>query len=133
MAETRGHDVIGKTANRLYWNSDDTVSEIAKRLHITRGALYGAVRPVSAGARCPECGGMLYFSSRGARDAGRAGCAACGHTHLLADTGAAPRGRGRAAPSELADRTVVIGAGFLLGMLLGTAAGAIASRRRARA
>jgi predicted RNA-binding Zn-ribbon protein involved in translation (DUF1610 family) len=65
-------------ANRLYWESDTSVAEIAEQLDISRRALYSAVEPLSAGRPCPNCGGALVFENRSARAADHATCAACG-------------------------------------------------------
>ena len=37
-------------ANRLYWETEQSVADIAQQLDISRRALYGAVRPLPAGA-----------------------------------------------------------------------------------
>lgn len=144
MSETRDRAETARTANRLYWNSSDSVGAIAARLGVPRSALYASVRPLPAGERCPECGGELYFANRSARAAGSTGCSACGAEHQIEperaerhEEATSPRGertRRRAVvrerPSELADRTVVCGAGALLGIFLGAAVGGLVRRRR---
>jgi hypothetical protein len=64
-------------ANRLYWNSDLSVAEIAARLDLSRRALYDLVRPLPAGSPCPACGEELGFANRSARESGRGACDAC--------------------------------------------------------
>jgi hypothetical protein len=64
-------------ANRLYWETDDSVAEIAERLEISRRALYDAIEPLPTGTSCPTCGGPLVFDNRSARTAGEANCPVC--------------------------------------------------------
>lgn len=64
--------------NRLYWESDASVSEIADRLDISRRALYDGIEPRPAGAPCPECGAPLGFRNRTSAESGEAECAKCG-------------------------------------------------------
>lgn len=64
--------------NRLYWETDTSVGEIAERLGLSRRALYDALAPWPAGAPCPECGAGLVFSNRSRRSAGAAECPECG-------------------------------------------------------
>jgi hypothetical protein len=65
-------------ANSLYWESDASVNEIADSMDLSKGALYGMVRPLDAGASCPECGDALAFPNRTARDKGIVACPSCG-------------------------------------------------------
>lgn len=78
-------DDVQERANSLYWNSDDTVDQVAGELGITRTALYSAVRPHSAGADCPECGSGLVYPNRSSRSAGRAMCLSCERTFSTAE------------------------------------------------
>jgi hypothetical protein len=64
-------------ANRLYWDSDMPVAEIAGTLDISRRALYAAVEPLPAGRACPECGAELVFENRSGRTADQAVCLMC--------------------------------------------------------
>lgn len=66
--------------NRLYWNSDDSVGDIADRLDLSRRALYEHLEPQPTGASCPECGASLVFRNRTARDNGEAECPECEQT-----------------------------------------------------
>ncbi len=70
-------------ANRLYWESDASVADIANRLELSRRALYDAVRPLPAGERCADCGGELAWANRSARAAGTAICLSCGATREI--------------------------------------------------
>ncbi|HSJ25285.1 MAG TPA: hypothetical protein VK929_11475 [Longimicrobiales bacterium] len=67
-------------ANRLYWETEDSVAEIADRMEISRRALYEAVEPLPTGADCPTCGGPLVFENRSARTAGDTTCVVCAET-----------------------------------------------------
>lgn len=64
--------------NRLYWESDESVSEIGDRLDISRRALYDAIEPRPAGAPCPECGAALGFRNRTSAENREAECPECG-------------------------------------------------------
>jgi hypothetical protein len=67
-------------ANRLYWETEDSVAEIADRLEISRRALYDAVEPLPTGADCPTCGGPLVFENRSSRTADTPSCVVCAET-----------------------------------------------------
>jgi len=127
-------------ANSLYWESDISVNEIAEQLDLSKGALYGVVEPLDAGAHCPECGGALEFPNRTARDKGLVTCPACGLEEELelvmaldsADAGVpspgrAPEGRAPEPGAVVPLRTVV--ASTLLGLAAGIALGQIMRRR----
>ena len=118
--------------NRLYWESDASVSEIADRLDISRRALYDGIEPHPAGQPCPECGAPLGFRNRTALENREAECPECGYETELSEpeeasgtTGAA--GEGSPAPKEpLATRRLpdagsgpVLGTAFIVGLLVG--------------
>lgn len=65
-------------ANRLYWDSDRSVNQIAEDLGVSKGSLYEVVRPRSAGLPCPRCGEEMVFPNRTAREKGFLSCPACG-------------------------------------------------------
>ena len=67
-------------ANRLYWESDVSVAEIADQLELSRRALYDAVSPLPSDERCTDCGGVLAWPNRSARSTGTAICLSCGMT-----------------------------------------------------
>lgn len=67
-------------ANRLYWESDVSVAEIADRLELSRRGLYDAVSPLPSDERCSDCGGTMAWPNRSARAAGTAICLSCGMT-----------------------------------------------------
>lgn len=71
--------------NRLYWQSDVSVAEIAKRLGLSKRALYDALAPWPAErTRCPACGGELLYTTRSKRRAGETVCGDCGREWGLA-------------------------------------------------
>lgn len=65
-------------ANELYWNSDLSVNQIAEELELSKGMLYGLVRPRPAGLACPECSEELVYANRTAKDRGMLACPRCG-------------------------------------------------------
>ena len=69
---------LRQRANALYWNSDDSVNEIAETLDLSKGALYGMVEPLATEEPCPDCGKPLEFANRTARDKGLVACPSCG-------------------------------------------------------
>lgn len=131
-------------ANRLYWESETPIAEIADRLDLSRRALYEAVEPVGAGVRCARCGGELQYGNRSARKAGFATCADCGAEELV-DASAASTTRSpqlavvnaEAARSDRQDmrapdlrhRAVVIGGAAIAGVAIGSVAAWLATRR----
>jgi len=69
---------LAPEANRLYWESDRSVNQIAHDLEISKGTLYELVRPLPAGLPCPRCGKEMVFPNRTAREKGFLTCPACG-------------------------------------------------------
>ncbi len=118
-------------ANQLYWESDESVNQIAEDLGLSKGTLYGVIEPLPSGLACPVCDTELVYPNRTARERGIVGCPSCGfegdEEEAEVDPAvAAPRAVGRAVGSGIAawdeldatrKRTVVGGA------LLGAAAG----------
>lgn len=89
MTETA--DATAKEANRLYWETDHSVADIAQQLDISRRALYNAVLPLPLDSTCDVCGSPLVYENRSARTAGQPVCPACaevdtGDDHLTGDT-----------------------------------------------
>lgn len=139
-------------ANRLYWETDDSVASIANRLDVSRRALYEAVQPISCGATCDSCGGDLAFENRSARKHGVAVCPVCGadaEAGAIAAAGA-PASRRPAGPGPVLDvvrgdqridaildlrdpglrhRAVVLGSVAIAGVAVGTMAAIFAMRR----
>ena len=69
---------LADRANALYWDSGDSVNEIAEGLDLSKGSLYGMIRPRPAGIACPECATELEHPNRTARDKGFVTCPNCG-------------------------------------------------------
>jgi hypothetical protein len=121
-------------ANELYWGSDRSVNQIADDLGLSKGALYGMIRPLAAGMGCPECGAEVAHPNRTARERGLVHCAACGWSGTEAETSRsfappAPRSAERAGarrrPGRRASEAPEGAAppALLGGALLGAAAG----------
>jgi hypothetical protein len=64
-------------ANRMYWETELSVAEIAQRLDTSRRALYEALQPIAAEETCTVCGGAMEYANRSARDAGQGTCYVC--------------------------------------------------------
>lgn len=76
-------DTTNRELNRLYWESDASISEIANQLDISRRALYDGIESRPAGRDCPECGAPLGYRNRTALENGEAECPECGLTVQL--------------------------------------------------
>ena len=74
-------------ANELYWGSDESVNQIAENLDVSKGMLYGMIRPLPTGLTCPACNEELVYPNRTARDRSRVACAVCGWEGPEADAG----------------------------------------------
>lgn len=75
-----GDEGLADEVNRLYWESDASVGQIAERLGISRRALYDALTPWPADGVCPNCGAGLVYSNRSRRKADQPECPVCGLT-----------------------------------------------------
>lgn len=126
-------------ANRLYWETEMPVGDIASRLDLSRRALYEAIRPVPAGGRCPSCGSPLEYPKRSSRAHGLATCSACGLQAPPPDVKEregepwtwSPQSRMPArAPSQESQQSIwTLGAAALAGALLAAAATLAVVRR----
>ena len=65
-------------ANDLYWGSDRSVNQIADEMELSKGMLYGMIRPLPAGLPCPQCSSDMEYPNRTARERGLVTCRACG-------------------------------------------------------
>jgi hypothetical protein len=145
-------DTLRDTANELYWNSGDTVDQIARELGISRNAMYSSVRPIPAGASCVHCDEPLLFTNRTSRAARTALCPVCevqitlGEDLETLETTGPSTGAVRASPvpppsegafrhlkEELAqvppERAAMIGGAAALGAAVGAAAVRLIRRR----
>jgi hypothetical protein len=147
MASTpQSAEPLETRANRLYWESTDTVDEVASQLGISRSALYGVVDPLPVDGACPECGGRMVFMNRSQRSSGQATCSGCGARFDL-DALAAEREHALAADADWeasladdrpgwagelagvsAERVLMIGGAAALGILAGIAVARVARR-----
>ena len=69
---------LADLANTSYWDSGASVNDIAAELDLSKGSLYGMIRPHGAGLDCPECGSELEYPNRTARDKRFVTCSGCG-------------------------------------------------------
>lgn len=131
-------------ANRLYWETEEPVAEIAERLDLSRRALYDAVHPFGAGVSCSRCGGELHYENRSARKSNQATCIACGNAEYIEADGVEDSDRppltvvagdpGHDAMRDMREpdlrhRAVVLGGAAIAGVAIGTFAAIIATRR----
>jgi hypothetical protein len=72
------HDALFEEANRLYWESEESVNQIGETLGLSKGVLYGLIAPLPAGLPCPGCGEEMIFPNRTAREKGFLACPECG-------------------------------------------------------
>lgn len=77
-SELPGQDALYEEANRLYWESDQSVNQIGETLDLSKGVLYGLIAALPAGLPCPKCGEEMAFPNRTARDKGFLVCEECG-------------------------------------------------------
>jgi hypothetical protein len=138
-------------ANELYWDSERSVNQIADDLGLSKGALYGMIRPLPVEGACPDCGADVVYANRTAKDRGRVDCLQCAWTGSESQTGSYKKATGagnargsgteegagpaRTAGSRLLtrvlerDRARTIAGGALLGAAVGLAL-VIWARRR---
>lgn len=87
-------------ANRLYWETESSVGDIAENLGLSRRALYELLDPVAADGPCPGCGEPLLFANRLARAAGDAICRGCGTSRHVVLPSRPPEARQEATPAS---------------------------------
>ena len=71
-------DALYEEANRLYWESDQSVNQIGEILDLSKGVLYGLIAALPANLPCPGCREEMVFPHRTARDKGFLACPSCG-------------------------------------------------------
>jgi hypothetical protein len=76
--ERPDRDALQEEANRLYWESDQSVNQISDELSLSKGGFYSLITPLPAGLPCPDCGEEMVFPNRTARDKGFLACPKCG-------------------------------------------------------
>jgi len=117
-------------ANELYWGSGMSVNQIAEELDLSKGTLYGLIRPRPTGLACPSCSEELVYPNRTARERAMVACTICGWEGAEEDVDVfdGAGGGGLAEPEESAlDSATPAFSGrsrtILGGALLGAAAG----------
>ena len=65
-------------ANDLYWGSQSSVNQIAEDLDLSKGTLYGLIRPLPSGLTCPDCGEEVVYPNRTAKERSVVACPSCG-------------------------------------------------------
>ena len=118
-------------ANQLYWESDKSVNQIADELELSKGMLYGMVKPLPADLPCPTCSSDMEYANRTARERGLITCPSCSlelnegeaRRKWQEAAAAAPTGQLFVTPQHAPERTgilpdrrdpVMVGAGLLL-------------------
>ena len=127
MART---DELTAEANRLYWETDHSVAEIAQQLELSRRALYDAVEPLPSGSSCTTCGSPLVYENRSARNSGQEVCPACEAAHDEAELVAAAADAGDDRAVYDPNNAVRVGSAALAGAALGALATLILVPRR---
>ncbi|HEX6133458.1 MAG TPA: hypothetical protein VFZ24_05830 [Longimicrobiales bacterium] len=125
----RAIDTIAAEANRLYWETDTPVAEIAQQLELSRRALYDSVDPLPTGRSCEVCGTPLVFENRSARNAGLETCPAC-ETHEDAPMPAALPRHPDPVREYDSERAVRVGGAAIAGAALGAIATLLLVPRR---
>lgn len=133
-------------ANEMYWGSEWSVNQIAEELDLSKGVLYGLIRPRPSGLACPACGEEVVYPNRTAKERRTVACASCGWEGDELDAGPTGGEGGVVLPlgGELDEEEVAVPPIYLStprqrillgGILLGAAAGlalVIWARRRDR-
>ena len=65
-------------ANELYWSSEWSVNQIAEELELSKGVLYGLIRPRPSGLACPACSEEVVYPNRTAKERHMVACPSCG-------------------------------------------------------
>jgi|SRR5690606_22616139 len=127
----RAIDTIAAEANRLYWETDTPVAEIAQQLELSRRALYESIDPLPTSNTCAVCGSPLVYENRSARNAGVETCPNCDAQDEAPTPSAIPARMptsGRDAYDR--DRAVRVGGAALAGAALGAIATLLLVPRR---
>ncbi|HSW28863.1 MAG TPA: hypothetical protein VLH75_05120 [Longimicrobiales bacterium] len=78
MSDAAADQEIERKANELYWGSEWSVNQIADELDLSKGVLYGIIRPRPSGLACPTCGEEVVYPNRTAKERRLVACASCG-------------------------------------------------------
>jgi hypothetical protein len=123
-------------ANRLYWNNEASVGEIATRLNISRRALYELLEPRPADVPCSECGTDTVFVNRSSLTSGLARCPSC-EAETAVPASRSERERNAGIPATVTNSQnsaapplrLTLGGAALAGAVLGAVATFIITRR----
>ncbi len=78
MSGAAADQEIERKANELYWGSEWSVNQIADELDLSKGVLYGIIRPRPSGLACPTCGEEVGYPNRTAKERRLVACGSCG-------------------------------------------------------
>ncbi|MHB1191659.1 MAG: hypothetical protein ACYC6F_01320 [Longimicrobiales bacterium] len=78
MSGAAADQATERKANELYWGSEWSVNQIADELDLSKGVLYGIIRPRPSGLACPTCGEEVVYPNRTAKERRLVACASCG-------------------------------------------------------
>lgn len=129
-----------REANRLYWQTDRSVADIATALGVSRRALYELIEPAVTAVSCGACGTRVVFANRSAKASGMARCPQCGSEADVEDSADAhsavppyaagwPRS-GESDDGALRARAIKIGGAAMAGAAMGALAALLIVRRR---
>ena len=68
---------LADQANELYWQSGQSVNQIAEGMDLSKSGLYALISPLPAERACPECGEVLVFLNRTTEHKAVAACPEC--------------------------------------------------------
>jgi hypothetical protein len=77
MEPLKQHDPRVQRVNALYWESQQSVNQIADEMDLSKGMLYGLIQPIGAGLPCPRCSFEMEYANRTARERGFLKCPSC--------------------------------------------------------
>lgn len=77
MEPLKQHDPRVQRANALYWESQQSVNQIADEMDLSKGMLYGLIQPIGARLPCPRCSSEMEYVNRTARERGFLKCPSC--------------------------------------------------------
>jgi hypothetical protein len=125
----RAIDTIAAEANRLYWETETSVADIAQQLELSRRALYDTVDPLPTSSSCTVCGSPLVFENRSARNAGRETCPVC-DSDDVAEAPPPPAVAAPLPPDEDVEHAVRVGGAAIAGAAIGAIATLLLVPRR---
>jgi hypothetical protein len=125
----RAIDTIAAEANRLYWETETSVADIAQQLELSRRALYDTVDPLPTSSSCTVCGSPLVFENRSARNAGKEICPVC-DSDDVAEAAPPPAVAAPLPPDEDVEHAVRVGGAAIAGAAIGAIATLLLVPRR---